>query len=234
MILIVEFINLNDLQKFYNEEFKLRKAIMENNIRIIYRKANRNIIKIVGLADYEDDRFYFNQLYEIIKIIKNENLCAPTSNNNRLNKLCGLPFHNKTSHCFNDQTHHTCCLLGHSARAYSNATGNPIGRVSEEMFEQYFGRPPEQGDLTPWCTCIGSKVCSFYSEKFNDGTHIKFINKKGTIIKNLLTKSGCESKIVNENLNIFYNHATPGIESDKKRSNNNCMIDMEDSFDIYD
>ena len=102
------------------------------------------------------------------------------------------------------------------------------------MFERYFGRRPEQGDLTPWCTCIGSKVCSFYAEKFNDGTHIKFINKEGRIIKNLLNKSGCESKIVNENLNIFYNHATPGIECDKKRNNNNCMIDMEDSFDLYD
>ena len=150
--------------------------------------------------------------------------------------------HNKTSHCFKDRTHHTCCLLGYKARAYSNATGNPIGSVSEEMFERYFGQRPEQGDLTPWCTCIGSKVCSFYAEKFNkskndkdnDGTHIKFINKNGIIIKNLLTKSDCESKIVNENLNIFYNHATPGIESDKKKSNNNCMIDMEDSFDLYD
>jgi len=25
-------------------------------------------------------------------------------------------------------------------------------------------------DLTPWCTCFGSLVCSYYAERFNDGT----------------------------------------------------------------
>ena len=247
MILIVEFINLSNLQEFYNQEFEFRNIIMENNIRIKYRKTNdRNIIRLVRYDDTGKEidvysKSNFNNLNKIIE--KYLKYIRVTPNNTRYNKLCGLPIHDKTSHCFNDRTHHTCCLLGHKARAYSNATGNPIGMVSEDMFERYFGRRPEQGDLTPWCTCIGSKVCSFYAERFNksendkdnDGTHIKFINKNGTIIKNLLTKSDCESKIVNENQAIFYNHATPGIEFNKKRSNNNCMIDMEnDSFDLYD
>ena len=42
--------------------------------------------------------------------------------------------------------------------------------------------------LFPWCTCTGSKVCTYYTNKFGkkDGTHIKFIGKmqnKTNVIK---------------------------------------------------
>lgn len=40
---------------------------------------------------------------------------------------------------------------------------------------------PGNEDLTPWCTCFGSLVCSYYADKFkNDGTSIKFINEPGS------------------------------------------------------
>jgi hypothetical protein len=84
---------------------------------------------------------------------------------------CGMPTdYWPTSHCFNDATHHTCCLLGPEARAYADASGNPIGSASSAAFTAaHSGTQPTNSDLTPWCTCFGSLVCSFYAEKFNDG-----------------------------------------------------------------
>ena len=46
---------------------------------------------------------------------------------------------------------------------------------------------------TPWCTCLGSRVCSDYARKFKDGTKVKFINNrhsKTQIAKN--PGSNCE------------------------------------------
>lgn len=52
---------------------------------------------------------------------------------------CGMPRNYRpTSHCFNDRTHHTCCLLGPEARKYADASGNPIGdycHVHNEVIE---------------------------------------------------------------------------------------------------
>lgn len=90
--------------------------------------------------------------------------------------LCGLPNIPSTSHCFHDETHRTCCLLGGEARRYADRTGNPIGRASEEAFFHRYGFHPDEDTLTPWCTCIGSEVCSFYARTFHDGTHIKYID----------------------------------------------------------
>lgn len=86
-------------------------------------------------------------------------------------RKCNLPDVKETGHCFADSTHHTCCMLGKQARDYAEKSGNPIGRVSERL------QPPNT-KLTPWCTCTGSKVCTFYQNKFGkqDGTYIKFIN----------------------------------------------------------
>lgn len=92
------------------------------------------------------------------------------------NHLCGLADTPSTSHCFKDETHRTCCLLGGKARRYADRTGNPIGRAAEEAFFRRYGFHPDANILTPWCTCIGSEVCSFYAKKFNDGTHIKYID----------------------------------------------------------
>ena len=52
-----------------------------------------------------------------------------------LNK-CGLPDIPETSHCFNDATHHTCCELSEEARSYADKSGNPIGKLAEDVFKQ--------------------------------------------------------------------------------------------------
>lgn len=116
----------------------------------------------------------------------------------QLLEKCGLPDIAETSHCFSDSTHHTCCMLGSKARMYADNSGNPIGTVSINAL----GRKPKDGELTPWCTCTGSKVCSYYKNRFNDGTNIKFIGNTNTIN---------EDDGINM-LNII-RHKTPGVEN---------------------
>lgn len=120
---------------------------------------------------------------------------------------CGLAVRPSTSHCFNDDTHRTCCLLGPRARRYADASGNPIGRASEQAFYETFGFWPDEKMLTPWCTCIGSDVCTFYANKFGDGTHIKYIDSQeyGRVLERDESKYKTRS------------HRTPGVEQNLSR-----------------
>lgn len=95
----------------------------------------------------------------------------------QLLKKCGLPDIVETGHCFADSTHHTCCMLGSRAREYADSSGNPIGSLSVKVQKRIKKTKKNKKGLTPWCTCTGSKVCSYYMDKFgnDDGTHIKFI-----------------------------------------------------------
>ena len=127
-------------------------------------------------------------------------------------KKCGLPKNYETSHCFNDSTHHTCCMLGPEARNYAKNSGNPIDQASIRAYTQFQGTEPKPNDLTPWCTCFGSKVCSYYANKFNDGTHIKFLNNNkhpNQVLTNIPKKIGCED-YARRALDIDA-HNTPGI-----------------------
>ena len=122
---------------------------------------------------------------------------------NHLMQLCGLPSRDETSHCFNDNTHQTCCILGPKAREYANNSGNPIGIVAEKM------NPGKQ--FTPWCTCAGSQVCSYYSKKFNDGTHIKFMNdEKNKVVYDFEKNPDYNEKDISKRIGITP-HNTPGI-----------------------
>ena len=122
---------------------------------------------------------------------------------NELMQLCGLPISDETSHCFNDNTHQTCCVLGPDARKYANNSGNPIGTVAEKV------NPGKQ--LTPWCTCAGSQVCSYYSKKFNDGTHIKFMNDaKNEVVYDFEKNRTYNEKNISERIGITP-HNTPGV-----------------------
>jgi len=124
----------------------------------------------------------------------------PFANVDDLLNKCNLPKNQSTSHCFNDSTHHTCCMLGPKARKYADNSGNPIGITSENAFYHRYGKRPQSEELTPWCTCTGSKVCSYYKNKFNDGTHIKFIGS---------LDMRDEDEAINK-MNIE-RHSTPGI-----------------------
>lgn len=138
-----------------------------------------------------------------------------------LMNLCGLPNnYGPTSHCFADGTHQTCCMLGPQARAYADRSGNPIGKAAERAFREANNRNPNQDELTPWCTCFGSKVCSYYAEKFNDGTHIKFVNNPNNneIVENI--PSNCEGYFRNKF--SISTHGTPGVD-EIEHDNDGCQ-----------
>ena len=77
-------------------------------------------------------------------------------------------------------------------------------------FRIYLVEKVKNKTLTPWCTCTGSEVCSYYADEFNDGTHIKFINNPNTNEVTYNPKSKNEGKYKNK-FNI-YSHRTPGIK----------------------
>ena len=137
----------------------------------------------------------------------------------KLLNACGLPQnYSATGHCFADGTHQTCCMLGPEARKYADNSGNPIGKASVLAFKEKYGRNPKKNELTGWCTCFGSKVCSAYAKKFNDGTHIKFVN-------NPKNKTKIRSKVHPDCEGYFRDkfsirkHGTPGINNNFSGSN---------------
>ena len=155
--------------------------------------------------------FYKNEFHESFK------------NSGKISKLrekCGIPQdYSETGHCFADGTHQTCCMLGPEARKYADNSGNPIGAASVRAFEAKNGRAPNADELTPWCTCFGSKVCSAYAKKFpNDGTHIKFVNNPNSdteIRENV--HPDCEGYFRSKF--SIRTHGTPGISSSNSHSN---------------
>ena len=120
-------------------------------------------------------------------------------NRKLLLKKCGLPDIPETKHCFADNTHHTCCSLSREARKYADRTGNPIGKLSEKVYRIKNKKLP--GKYTPWCTCTGSKVCSYYRKITNNKTFINFINFLETI----------DEEEAISILNLL-KHKTPGIK----------------------
>ena len=129
----------------------------------------------------------------------------------KLMEVCGMPQnYNPTSHCFNDSTHHTCCMLGPKARKYADESGNPIGTAAKKAFKHLKKRGATENDLTPWCTCFGSEVCSYYANKFDDGTHIKLINNPNSVDKVAHEPSHKCEGFYRDKFNVR-SHGTPGV-----------------------
>jgi len=133
-------------------------------------------------------------------------------------EACDLPTNSqRTSHCFADSTHHTCCRLGPDARKYADASGNPIGIASIQAFEALTGSVPMDNETTSWCTCFGSLVCGNYASMFDDGTEVMFVYNKDSpegnpeAAFNVPKGRECEEKT-----REYYNvqaHMTPGINA---------------------
>lgn len=150
---------------------------------------------------------------------QNKNPYSQPEKRQKLMNVCGLPMdYNPTSHCFADGTHQTCCMLGPEARKYADESGNPIGSAAKKAFKEYMGRDPNNDELTPWCTCFGSEVCSFYSKKFNDGTHIRFVNnpQSDTDVRKDVSPN-CEGYF-RKKFSII-GHRTPGINNSENDKN---------------
>ena len=212
-LLEINFTNSRELEPVHHFEYKFRKKIYERKIQIIYKLSNNFLITLYGFdGQVKWTSKNSNNLIEIFSLIDNmvmSNNRNSEYNEKNLSNFCGFTNSSAPSHCFRDQTHQTCCLLGYQARRYADNSGNPIGTASEKAFYNSFNFYPNDKTLTPWCTCIGSKVCSFYSKKFGekDGTHIKFINKIGKV-DNMDYNIKFDK---DENKHLVYKHRTPGI-----------------------
>ena len=196
----------------------LKKILKKNNKQKYINTVLLCLIFISSIYLYYD-----NQKYKINKLSSQKAGFINFSKNHKdkIPKLlneCGLPInYKKTSHCFADGTHQTCCMLGPEARKYADSSGNPIGKASVLAFKKKYNRYPNKKDLTSWCTCFGSKVCSAYAKKFNDGTHIKFVNNPNS-------KTNIRSKVHNDCEGYFRDkfnirkHGTPGINNKFSKS----------------
>ena len=193
-ILISFVIIIKLLYHLYNKNYNLKNELTKKKYLYYLIGIFNFIILLLFIILPLSNNFTFEQF-------GGSNL----SNNikNKLKRQCGLPNKSYTSHCFNDLTHHTCCKLGPKARKYADNSGNPIGEISEKASYDFNGKID---NLTPWCTCLGSEVCSYYADKFNDGTHVEFISnpKTGKNVKNLSEKEF--KKIYN-----VLPHKTPGV-----------------------
>jgi hypothetical protein len=199
--------NIKKIIESYKEEFDLRNVDIEYTVSLSFKAElygydgtlKKIITTIEQIRDFISD--IDNMPMGSLEKKERENFYKDVNNSydrKQLLKKCGLPDIPATSHCFSDSTHHTCCLLGSRAREYADNSGNPIGKASINAL----ARIPNEGELVPWCTCTGSKVCSYYKNEFNDGTNIKFIGN---------------TNIINEDeginmLNII-RHKTPGVKS---------------------
>jgi hypothetical protein len=218
----INFINFEQLYPVHKWEYKNFHELHKRKIQIIYKLANKFEIILIG---FDRERKWstqsvseLNKIFEIINKMPMgylQNLANLQSGDN-LPKKCGF-YHHSPKHCFRDSTHQTCCLLGKEARKYADTSGNPIGEAAEKAFYHNFGTYPDENTLTPWCTCIGSEVCSYYSEKFGkkDGTHIKFIHdfsgKSNNVINKLDNKKTNVVFDRNEGKYLLYKHRTTGV-----------------------
>ena len=171
-------------------------------------------------------------IYDVFTVNKKEQFGGGNKKGKLMN-VCGLPKnYQATSHCFNDSTHHTCCMLGPKARKYADNSGNPIGTAAKKAFKVHKKRNAKDLDLTPWCTCFGSEVCSFYAKKFNDGTHIKLINdpNSGTDIA-YKPSANCEG-FFRDKFNVD-SHGTPGVNKVENVNSNSCKRELSKIKNIF-
>ena len=192
--------NVKNIINTYLEEFNKRNVDIEYIVASLFTaelygydgELKKTIIKMEKINELLTEIDYMPMGLQEKKDREDSN----NKDRKQLLEECGLPDIAETSHCFSDSTHHTCCMLGSQARVYADNSGNLIGTASINVL----GRNPKEEELIPWCTCTGSKVCSYYKNRFNDGTNIKFIGNTNTI-----NEDDGLSK-----LNII-RHKTPGI-----------------------
>lgn len=207
-LLEINFVNSQQLYPVHLWEYDNFNDIQLRKIQIVYKLSNRFEIILFGFDGTKkwsttDVSNLNKNIFKIIDQMPMGNVTQKNTNTNtKLENQCGF-YNYSPNHCFKDSTHQTCCLLGKNAREYADKSGNPIGKEAENTFYKNYNFKPDDNTLTPWCTCIGSEVCSYYSKKFGekDGTHIKFINDS----KNNIVFDRNESKY------LRYKHNTPGI-----------------------
>lgn len=207
-----------------------RKKEIKRNRQIVLLFLIVILIVILGFAI--NDIFVSDKSKLKVKGKSIEQFGGGIKKRNKLMNICGMPKkYGPTGHCFNDGTHHTCCMLGPEARKYADSSGNPIGKAAKKAFKFHKNRAAKKNELTPWCTCFGSEVCSFYAKKFNDGTHIKFVNNPKSSTDAAFNPSpNCEGYF-RQKFDVS-SHGTPGINS-VSGVDNSCSSELNKIKSVY-
>ena len=139
----------------------------------------------------------------------------------KLQDMCGLPDSPETSHCFVDDTHHSCCMLGPNTQRGVSGTTNDVAKTAREAYmkkhnlnqAQLEAKIKNEKISLPWCTCTGSTVCSQYDRAYGD-SKIKFINnpksQSGEVMEDVGTN--CEKHV--KELYDIRTHLTPSVKPD--------------------
>jgi hypothetical protein len=136
---IIEIYGTKEKLKMIKKLFKkYREQIISRNIKLKYIINDKFIGKL-----YENNK-KIKTIYNPSELFYFFNIADNMSKREQLLEKCGLPNYNKTSHCFSDSTHHTCCMLGPEARKYADNSGNPIGIASENAFYLRYGKKPNE------------------------------------------------------------------------------------------
>ena len=202
--------------------FKKKQKIKHYNLAKRYFKFLGKRTKIKGEEQRKKFRFKLNNIplskskFKSKSKSKSKFKSKFKSKRHYLLHKCGLPDIQETSHCFNDETHHTCCELSMKSREYADTSGNPIGKLAEDVFDKLPNNHPKKkyfknNNLRPWCTCFGSKVCGAYADKFYKKTKIKFISSPNQpkYAHSIYGSQGCEDYVRNKF--TTKSHLTPGI-----------------------
>eukprot|EP00966_Prymnesium_polylepis_P277682 6415428-Prymnesium_polylepis.1 len=106
-----------------------------------------------------------------------------------------------------DQTHNICCLLGPQSKQYADSTGNPIGTAASKI-----DYDTDQSH-SAWPTCLGSNVCGYYGQKFDDTVPQFAVSPSLNKFVDYIPKGSpnCEAYVA-QLLNTT-SHGTPGIQT---------------------
>lgn len=148
------------------------------------------------------------------------------SKQQKLQNMCGLPDTPETSHCFVDDTHHTCCMLGPNTQRGVSGTTNDIAKAARKAYmkkhnlteAQLVSKIRDEKLSLPWCTCTGSTVCSQYDRAHGD-SKIKFINNPKSPIGEVMEDVGTNCEKYVKELYDIRTHLTPSVKPDYSNPN---------------
>lgn len=192
-----------------NKQKKVLKSKTLKSKSIKKQSKSKKQLKSEKQSKSEKQKFQNTQKYQI-KIISQKS-------RKKLLDKCGLPDISETQHCFTDDTHHTCCEIGPESSKYADSSGNPIGKLADDVFQKLPANHPKKqyylkNGRRPWCTCFGSKVCGIYSKKYPNDTQIRFINAPydNRLADKITTNNGSIEEEIRKKFNVM-SHKTQGV-----------------------
>ena len=229
LLILFVFINLVVLAIYFKNREKAKKYVLE--IALIMTVLAIGLIVALIFIDYPKVDKKVNTISDNMiqsggsrsrkgSSNKKEQFQGQTKQQ-KLKNMCGLPDAPETNHCFNDDTHHTCCMLGPNTQREVSGTTNDIAKAARKAYMKKHKLTVAQLDAKirdekislPWCTCTGSSVCSQYDRSYGD-SKIKFINNPKSQIGEVMEDVGTHCEKYVKELYDIRTHGTPSVKPD--------------------